>query len=79
MSNIIRSHTKQIENYETIIKRLQPKFNLNNENLVKGLIYGIDTSAASQTIAASIQENATLAYYYKLRILALKQKEFFGK
>ena len=79
MSSTIRSYTKQIDNYETIIRRLQPKFNLQNENLVKGLIYGLDVNAMSKTIAESIQENATLVYYYKLRILALKQKEFFNK
>jgi len=79
MASSIRTYTKQIDNYETIIRRIQPKFNLQNEGLVKGLIYEIEPREMSQSIVDSIQENASLSYYYKLRILALKQKEFFNK
>ena len=76
--NSCDSFSKNIETYESIAKRLQSKFDNQNDAFVRGILYETEVKKMSSSIINLIEENSTLAYYYKLRILAQKQKDFFS-
>ena len=69
---------KKAEKYDSKVFKQQEEFNKMNALYITNILAGNTTSKMSQTLIDSIEENSYLAYYYKLRILAHNQQNFFG-
>ncbi len=72
------SFTKKAKKYNYLVLKKQKKFDDEVVSLIKSLLSNSTPQEMSSSLVESIEENAMLQYYYKLRLLALEQKGYFS-
>ena len=72
-------HLKQAQKYGLIVSRRQEKFDRQNDQFIRDILSGMDTTYMSRSVLESIEENTLMQHYHKLRILASEQNNYFNK